>query len=332
MDRIHSLQPRIDINYTTPECGFSIFPREYRDSRRIRDILYIIRQKFIEKINYPRRYTFNNNFKCCNQKECEDMRLKLVHIGLMVLVIALLLGNLAVCVESTKNPQVCRGSKPDECNGHCVNLQNDRQNCGSCGNACNHDEVCQKGECIKGSNNNNNGINANNKATCTDNVKNGKETDIDCGGSTCSACADGKTCSKNTDCSSHLCTNGICQVSSEQPVTTQVGSQSNNQSATNNTKLLKLKSPGGISGVGGIKTAGYSCDGLSCDCIGDADCNDMFTNAGCGDISSCNTDANGVVTCSCLTVAFSRTNNTTLKGPKSPVGLIPVKPVNIAPQ
>ncbi len=243
------------------------------------------------------------------------MRSRLICIGLIVIVIALLLGNLAVCVESTKNPQVCRGSKPDDCNGQCVNLQTDMHNCGTCGNVCNPGEVCKKGKCVSASNTNE-GTTTNKKAACTDGVKNGKETDVDCGGSSCSACADGKACSKNTDCSSHLCVNGICQ-------------ESNNQSTANqpinNTKLLKPKLPGGIGGVGRVKTAGYSCEGLRCDCVGDADCNDMFTNAGCGDVSSCQTDANGVVTCSCIK-QISRTNNTTSPGGPGST-LVPVKPI-----
>ena len=46
---------------------------------------------------------------------------------------------------------------------------------------------------------------------CTDKVKNGSESDMDCGG-TCPACADGKTCTKATDCSSGVCdaTSGLC--------------------------------------------------------------------------------------------------------------------------
>lgn len=259
------------------------------------------------------------------------MRLRPISAGLLLITIALLLGNLAACVESTKNPQVCQGSNPDKCNGRCVNLQNDEKNCGDCGNVCGSGKVCQKGKCVnenskKGTSSNNNGINTNNKATCNDNIKNGKETDIDCGGSSCSACSDGKNCSKNSDCSSGLCNNGICQASSEQSVAAQAGSESNNQPA-NNAKLLKPISSGGLSGVGGVRT-GYTCEGLRCDCVGDSDCNDMFTNAGCGDVSSCNTDANGVVRCSCLT--FSRTNNTTTTGTKFPGGktLIPIQPIN----
>lgn len=96
----------------------------------------------------------------------------------------------------------------------------------------------------------------------------------------------------------------------------------------NNAKLLKPISSSSLKGVGGVKT-GYTCEGLRCDCVGDADCNDMFTNAGCGDVSSCNTDANGAVTCSCIK-QVSRTNNTTTTGPEFPDGktLIPIQPIN----
>lgn len=46
--------------------------------------------------------------------------------------------------------------------------------------------------------------------TCTDNEQNGAESDIDCGGSTCSKCIGGKRCGSASDCSSNVCTNGVC--------------------------------------------------------------------------------------------------------------------------
>ncbi len=141
------------------------------------------------------------------------MQPNLMRIGLIVIVIALLLGNLAVCVESTNDPKKCRGDKPDECNGGCVNLKNDEQNCGICGNTCNQGEVCHNGKCVSAGNNEK-GTSGNKKATCTDSKKDGKETDIDCGGPTCPACADGKACQIGTDCSSGVCTGGICQAPS----------------------------------------------------------------------------------------------------------------------
>jgi uncharacterized repeat protein (TIGR01451 family) len=48
-------------------------------------------------------------------------------------------------------------------------------------------------------------------ATCADGVKNGAETDVDCGGGACPYCALGKTCITNSDCSSQKCSGGVCQ-------------------------------------------------------------------------------------------------------------------------
>jgi hypothetical protein len=45
--------------------------------------------------------------------------------------------------------------------------------------------------------------------SCDDNVKDGEESDVDCGGS-CTGCAIGKTCKQNTDCDSGVCTSGQC--------------------------------------------------------------------------------------------------------------------------
>jgi hypothetical protein len=42
-------------------------------------------------------------------------------------------------------------------------------------------------------------------ASCTDNVQNGTETDVDCGGSTCAKCPDKKHCVASTDCQNGDC-------------------------------------------------------------------------------------------------------------------------------
>jgi len=47
--------------------------------------------------------------------------------------------------------------------------------------------------------------------TCADNVKNGNETDKDCGGHICSVCVPGKGCKVPTDCSIGMCMSNICQ-------------------------------------------------------------------------------------------------------------------------
>jgi len=49
--------------------------------------------------------------------------------------------------------------------------------------------------------------------SCSDTTQNGSETDIDCGG-TCGPCATGKHCGGNGDCSSFVCTDGVCQAPS----------------------------------------------------------------------------------------------------------------------
>lgn len=47
-------------------------------------------------------------------------------------------------------------------------------------------------------------------ATCTDLTENGNETDVDCGGGTCPACANGLQCALASDCTSGLCTLNVC--------------------------------------------------------------------------------------------------------------------------
>ena len=47
--------------------------------------------------------------------------------------------------------------------------------------------------------------------TCSDGIKNGAETDVDCGGGTCGKCTNQKACTASTDCSGGLCTNKICE-------------------------------------------------------------------------------------------------------------------------
>ena len=46
---------------------------------------------------------------------------------------------------------------------------------------------------------------------CSDGFFNGDETDVDCGGPTCDACDPGLDCSAASDCTSGVCTGGVCQ-------------------------------------------------------------------------------------------------------------------------
>ncbi len=58
--------------------------------------------------------------------------------------------------------------------------------------------------------------------SCTDGVKNGLETDVDCGGPSCPPCSPGKACSLDSDCSSSSCQYGFCASSTSVNVTAPV--------------------------------------------------------------------------------------------------------------
>ena len=45
---------------------------------------------------------------------------------------------------------------------------------------------------------------------CDDGLKNGAETDTDCGGGVCVKCPAGKRCNGNGDCATNLCGGGVC--------------------------------------------------------------------------------------------------------------------------
>ena len=51
--------------------------------------------------------------------------------------------------------------------------------------------------------------------SCTDGIKNGIETDVDCGGGSCKNCNMGSKCHVNSDCASNACINGVCGTSSD---------------------------------------------------------------------------------------------------------------------
>jgi hypothetical protein len=58
---------------------------------------------------------------------------------------------------------------------------------------------CPSGSCVKAG-----------PPSCADRARNGDETDIDCGGSTCHECAGGAACATAADCQTGACTNGKC--------------------------------------------------------------------------------------------------------------------------
>lgn len=50
--------------------------------------------------------------------------------------------------------------------------------------------------------------------TCGDNIKNGAETDVDCGGGLCTTCNVGKRCVVDKDCRDRICSAGTCVAAS----------------------------------------------------------------------------------------------------------------------
>jgi len=49
------------------------------------------------------------------------------------------------------------------------------------------------------------------KASCYDGQKNGRETDVDCGGPKCDPCNEFKACLVDDDCLSNVCRDSLCQ-------------------------------------------------------------------------------------------------------------------------
>jgi len=91
----------------------------------------------------------------------------------------------SACTPKTAG-DACEGTKFCNAEGQCVECLDNSQ-CGATG-------YCFQNMC----------------AACDDGVKNGDETDVDCGGTSCSQCEQGKTCLTSTDCTSTFCADGVC--------------------------------------------------------------------------------------------------------------------------
>jgi hypothetical protein len=84
-------------------------------------------------------------------------------------------------------PPVCPAGQTT-CGSTCVSLSTDPNNCGGCNQACAAGFMCANGAC------------APNGPTCTDRIRNGAETDVDCGGGTCGGCGVNQACLVTSDC------------------------------------------------------------------------------------------------------------------------------------
>src|SRR5206468_1813312 len=84
-----------------------------------------------------------------------------------------------------------------------------------CGGASTHAPPCKEGQaCVKGTDCETGACNtfACQPPSSTDGVKNGDETDVDCGGTSTHApgCAQDKACKVGRDCADGVCTNDAC--------------------------------------------------------------------------------------------------------------------------
>src|SRR5437867_1923183 len=125
------------------------------------------------------------------------------------------------CVPCTSG-QMCAGGSDCEngiCNGRCPpprcmdGVRNGTETDIDCGGGgcplCANGKLCNvPGDCASS---NCPGINCQPYTpTCTDGIRNGSESDVDCGG-TCTDCASGRRCNVGSDCQSGVCVSGICQ-------------------------------------------------------------------------------------------------------------------------
>jgi len=113
-------------------------------------------------------------------------------------------GATGTCTPASCSDTVVNGTETDvDCGGSCAGAPTnkkcaDGKACGTSGANC-ASGVCMAGQCQP--------------ASCADLVKNGSETDVDCGGA-CPSCANGKMCGTGTaaggNCASGVCTSGLC--------------------------------------------------------------------------------------------------------------------------
>jgi endo-1,4-beta-D-glucanase Y len=155
---------------------------------------------------------------------------------------------LAGCAKGTSTMNTQCSNNQDECNGTCVNVQTDQQNCGACGKTCGTGTTCQNGSCSCAS-----GLVSCGGSCVASNVQH-------CGTS-CTACSSAQVCVNNA-CSGSCptgtmkCSDGACSA--------------NNDSAHCGNSCT-------------VCSGGTSCVNGSCAC---ASSNQMVCNGACTDVTT----------------------------------------------
>jgi hypothetical protein len=119
------------------------------------------------------------------------------------------------------------------------------------------------------------GCGVNNECRCQDGVKDGDETDIDCGGTTCAPCEGGKTCNADSDCAPEVpaCVSGACCV----------GTCENGPCTACGPTGQCVKVPPGASDPNMYCPSGTACGSATLGCVGKAGavCNPATGGADC---------------------------------------------------
>jgi hypothetical protein len=108
------------------------------------------------------------------------------------------------------NSDQCVATDTETCTDGIQNQDETGVDCGgaTC-SACEADEGCtEASDCASGYCDTDSGVCLADAPSCDDGVKNQDETDVDCGGATCSACAEGDSCQAASDCATGNCDMG----------------------------------------------------------------------------------------------------------------------------
>ena len=138
------------------------------------------------------------------------MKLRVVGLGLgLPLLLGITFYAMQARSEDPPKPTCHDGQK----NGDETDVDCGGAKCPKCamGKACTADTDCAPGACT------NNACDFPVRSTCYDKQKNGKETDVDCGGPKCPRCEDGKACAAPSDCRSAACEASVCAAPPKAP-------------------------------------------------------------------------------------------------------------------
>jgi hypothetical protein len=164
-------------------------------------------------------------------------------------------------------PECCPKDRPRLCGGFtCLACCSDDH--------CPGDQVCAGGACVAA------------QPTCTDGIKNGSETDVDCGGG-CPGCSVGANCTVGSDCGSgvcrgNLCVAGVCQPGATRTCGSDVGA------CEFGTETCADDGSGWEPCLGGVGPQPETCNGL------DDDCDGVIDGGNPGGGAPCNTGLPGI--------------------------------------